>query len=122
MKTLLIVEDDHLVRKVLEIRLEQTLPQVKILSAIDGGEAVRKIRGEKPDVLLLDLMLPDKPGFEIMEEFQGDIRQKKMLVFVVSNLSGKQDMDRAMSLGATSFFIKSDVDASKISDEVKKYL
>jgi len=120
-KTVLIIEDDRLIRKVLEIRLRQTLKGIRVISAVDGVDATQKIQSEKPDVILLDLVLPGKNGFDILADVQNDLKTGKMAVFILSNLSNSQDIDRAVKLGAKSYFIKSDTDMTRLSTELLKY-
>ncbi len=121
-KTILIVEDDYLIRRALEVGLRKTLRGVQILSAQDGDEGVVKIEKLQPEIILLDLLLPGKSGFDILGGIQDDIQGGKTVVFVLSNLSNRDDIDRALRLGAKSYFIKSDIDISELADMLQKHL
>ena len=96
MKTILVVEDDNLTRKVIEIRVKQILGDVdiEIATATDGNEALEKYQALKPKVVILDLVLPGINGFDIMVQIKDDIKSKKTIVVALSNLSGGQDMAR----------------------------
>lgn len=122
MKTILVVEDDNLVRKVIEIRLAQMFDGIKVVSATDGLEAMQKIKDLKPAIILLDLVLPGKNGFDILKELEDKVKARKFIVVALSNLSSKPDIDRAIGLGAKAYFVKSNIDIAKIAEELKKYL
>lgn len=122
MKTILVVEDDNLVRKVMEIRLAQMIDGIKVVSASDGLEAIQKIKELNPVLILLDLVLPGKNGFDVLETLAPDIKTGKLTVIALSNLSSKPDIERAMRLGAKSYFVKSNIDISNIVKELKKMI
>ena len=124
MKTILVVEDDNLVRKVIEIRVKQILDDsdIEIITAADGNEAMEKYQALKPKVVILDLVLPGINGFDIMVQIKDDIKSKKTIVVALSNLSGGQDMARAKNLGAVEYFVKSNIDMAHLAESIKKYL
>lgn len=119
-KKVMIVEDDEHISKVYEIKLRQE--QVGVSIARDGEEAVAKIIAEKPDVIVLDLMLPKKDGFWVLEEIKKDPETARIPVIVLSNLGQKSDQDRALALGANEYLVKVDYPIQSIVDKVKEYL
>ena len=111
MKTILVVEDDNLVRKVIEIRVKQILDDsdIEIITAADGNEAMEKYQALKPKVVILDLVLPGINGFDIMVQINDDIKSKKTIVVALSNLSGGQDMARAKNIRAGGRFVETKI-------------
>ena len=122
MKTILIVEDDYLIRRALEIGLKKELHEVRIISAQDGDDGLKQVQEKHPDIVLLDLIMPGKSGFDILGGMQNDIKGGKTVVFVLSNLSSREDIDRALAMGAKSYFIKADIDISDLVSLLRKHL
>ena len=103
-KKVFIVEDDEFLRSLTAKRLEQEGYEVAV--AVDGESATGKITTEKPDILLLDLLLPGKNGFEVLTEVRASSETKKLPVIVFSNLGQKEDIEKAQALGVNDFLIK----------------
>ena len=119
-KRVLIVEDDEHISKVYEIKLAKEGIEVSV--ARDGDEAVTKINAEKPDIILLDLMIPKKDGFAVLEEIKKVPALAKIPVIVLSNLGQQSDQERAIALGANEYLIKVDYPIQDVIDKVKGYL
>lgn len=119
-KKVLIVEDDEYISKVYEIKLAKE--GVEILISRDGEDALKKISSELPDLILLDLMIPKKDGFAVLEEIKKKPKIGKIPVIVLSNLGQTSDMERAKSLGAKEFLIKVDHPIQEVIDRVHSYL
>lgn len=119
-KKVLIVEDDEHISKVYEIKLAKE----GIMSSLarDGDEAVAKITAEKPSVILLDLMIPKRDGFGVLEEIKKNPELAGIPVIVLSNLGQQKDQDRALALGANEYLVKVDYPIQEVVDRVKKYL
>ena len=77
--------------------------ELEILSALDGETGMELIKKEKPDLVLLDLILPKKDGFQILKEMKEDEKLKGIPVIVLTNLEGLGDVEKAMSLGAVTY-------------------
>ena len=114
-KKVLIVEDDEFLRSLTAKRLEKENYQIVI--AADGEQALAMIGTEKPDLVLLDLLLPGVNGFEVLEKMQ-----KSMPVVVFSNLGQREDIERAEKLGADDFLIKANFTLDDVVAKVKGYL
>ena len=112
---IVIAEDDKFLSKVLSDKFRRANYEVVVAS--DGIEAVNKIKSLLPDIALLDLMMPNKNGFEILEEIKTEKQFKNLPVLVLSNLGQKSDITRAKKLGATDYLVKSNL---SINDVVKK--
>ncbi|KKQ22037.1 hypothetical protein A2999_00640 [Candidatus Wolfebacteria bacterium RIFCSPLOWO2_01_FULL_38_11] len=119
-KKVLIIEDDEQISRVYDIKLKQE--KIETILAADGDEGFKKIVSEKPDLILLDLMIPKHDGFWVLEEMEKNPSLKKITVLVLSNLGQKTDIERAMKLGAKDYFIKADVSVQEIIDKIKGFL
>lgn len=94
----------------------------EVLSAVDGEDAIHMVLDQYPDIVLLDLILPKKTGFEVLDALKSHEKTKKIPVIVLTNLEGADDVDRALSRGATSFLVKSNYDIDEIVSKVRKTL
>lgn len=119
-KKVVVVEDDEHISKVYEIKL--TKEDITTMVARDGEEAVTMITAEKPDLIILDLMIPKKDGFGVLEEIKKNPNLAKIPVIILSNLGQKKDQDRALGLGANEYLVKMDYSIQEIIDKVKGYL
>ena len=115
-KTVLIVEDEKPLSHALALKLQHEGFAVSVAS--NGRECLDLISGQHFDVVLLDLIMPEMDGFQVLEQLQQ--QSDAPVVFVLSNLSQHEDEERVLSLGARKFFIKSDTSLTTIVDEVKK--
>lgn len=116
----MIVEDDEHISKVYEIKIAKEGFATSL--AVDGEEAVAKITAEKPDLILLDLMLPKKDGFGVLEEIKKNPELVNIPVIILSNLGQKSDQDRALALGANEYLVKVDYSIQEVIDKAKGYL
>jgi DNA-binding response OmpR family regulator len=119
-KKILIVEDDEHISKVYQVRLDREGFQT-VLST-NGEEAIAKITVEKPDLIILDLMVPKKDGFVVLEEIKKNPDFAKTPVVVLSNLGQPSDQERALALGASEYLVKIDNSMQEVIDRVKSYL
>ena len=119
-KKVLIVEDDEHISKVYEIKLAKEGFATSF--ARDGEEGLEKIVVEKPDLVLLDLMLPKKDGFGVLEDIQKIPALAHIPIIVLSNLGQESDKERAIGLGAKEYIVKVDHSIQEVIDKVKGYL
>ena len=119
-KTILFVEDEPTLQKVAGEILRQEGFIVK--SATDGEEALRLIKTEKPDLVLLYLILPKKDGFEVLKEIKSDTQTKNIPVIILTNLESTQDVERALELGAMNYLVKANYELNDIVKRVKDVL
>jgi len=115
-KRVLIVEDEHPLAHALELKLQHEGLEVTV--ATNGREAIEKVQAGGYDVMLLDLMMPEMDGFQVLQQLEG-VENKPPAIFVLSNLSQQEDEEKALSFGATKFFIKSNTSLSTIVEEIK---
>ena len=119
-KKILICEDEEFVARSYVKRLK--LEGYNVLHAHNGEESLALMREEKPDLVLLDLMMPLKNGFEVLKEVRDDDELKKLKIIVASNLGQKSDIEEAMNLGAIDYIIKSNVSLRELVEKIQKHL
>jgi DNA-binding response OmpR family regulator len=119
MKKILIVEDEAILSGVLKDRFEDDGWKVSI--AVDGEVAMAAIKGGKFDLVLLDLIMPKKDGFEVLKELRSEPEFKDLPILVLSNLGGDEDIKKALSLGATDYFVKTQHPVSEILEKARVY-
>ena len=117
---ILIVEDDKFVRELIVQKL--TEEKFEVSSAKDGEEGVKKAESEKPDLILLDLILPGIDGFEVLSRIRKNPETEKISVIVLSNLDEKGDVDRGVKLGANDYLIKAHFTPKEIVEKVRSIL
>lgn len=105
MKKVLIIEDDSFLQGLEANKLEKE--GYKVITASTGTEAMKKINEPDIDIILLDLILPDFSGFEILAKIKEIETLKKVPVIVFSNLTEEKDVNKSKELGATDFLVKS---------------
>lgn len=113
---ILIVEDDEVLLRALYLLFHGG--EYTIASATDGETALQMTLRLKPDLVLLDLILPKMNGFDYLKDVKGNPELKDMPVVVLSNLGDRESVDRAISLGAHDYFVKSNTDLSTLIDKV----
>jgi len=118
--TILLIEDDPFLSSVLRMKLEKEL--FKVIRAADGDEALNFLieQGIKPDLILLDLILPKKNGFEVLETIRQDPLLEKLPVIIISNLGQPSDIERGKALGVIDYFIKARLSVEELVNKVKK--
>lgn len=118
MTKILLVEDDPFLSTLLRNRLEKE--KFTVVVAHNGPEALTLLREHTPDLILLDLILPGKSGFEVLEEVRSDPQLKDKIavpVIIISNLGQESDIERGKELGAVDYFVKARI---SIDDLIKK--
>jgi CheY-like chemotaxis protein len=120
-KTILVVEDDTILRDLISQKLKKE-NKYEIVEAIDGEEGIKKARETKPDLVLLDLILPGIDGFGVLEQIKKDPETAKIPVIILSNLGQKEEIEKGLKLGATDFLIKAHFTLSEIVKKVKTVL
>ena len=115
-----LIEDDKFLRSVLERKLKEN--GFEVMSIINGNEALEKIIIEKPDLVLLDIILPQKSGFFILETLRQDPQFKNIPILAISNLSQLEDIEKAKKLGITEYLVKANISLENLVNKVKHYL
>jgi DNA-binding response OmpR family regulator len=92
-----------------------------VVNATDGAEAIKKIKAEKPDIILLDIIMPEKNGFEVLEEIKKDPATKGIPAIILSNLGQDSDIKRGKDLGADDYFVKANLSMAEVVEKVSGY-
>jgi DNA-binding response OmpR family regulator len=120
MAKILVVEDDRFLTSAYRAKLTKAGFEVQL--AGDGVEALEVLKNYQPDIILLDLVMPRKDGFMTLGEIKQNPNLKNIPVIVASNLGQKEDLDKAMGLGANDFIIKSDLSMDALIARINKVL
>ena len=110
--TILIAEDEDALSQVLSNKF--TRFGYTIIVAKNGNEALKLIKEQKPNIVLLDLMMPEKNGFEVLAEKATDLSIKNIPVIIFSNLNQEEDKKKVMALGALDFYVKADLSINDV--------
>ena len=114
-KKVCLVEDDDDIREIYSTKLK--IGGYEVLEAVNGEEGLKVIKEKKPDLILLDIILPLKDGYEVLDELKKDEKTKDIPVILLTNLESQEDIVKAFEKGATTYLVKSDY---KLQDVVKK--
>lgn len=117
---ILLVEDDQFFEKFYAHKLQEQGFEVDM--AIDGADGMQKMAQNKPDLVLLDIIMPNKDGFEVLKEKGANPALKDIPVLVFSTLGQEQDVQKAKELGATDYVNKSFFDFEKLLVKIKSLL
>lgn len=115
----LLVEDDKFLRTVLEKKLFNE--GFEVIIAEDGEEAIQKLVQERPDIILLDIVLPKRSGFSVIEEIRKDPEFRSLPIIVLSNLGQQEDVEKGLSLGAVEYFVKAKISLDDLLKKIKEY-
>lgn len=117
---IMVVEDDAFVMDIYKLKLEQE--GYKVMLAIDGIEATEKLQNERPDLILLDILMPKMSGLEVLEKIKKDDSLKNIPVILLTNLSQKAEITKGLELGANDYLIKSHFTPSEVLSKIKMCL
>ena len=120
MAKILLVEDDPFLVTLLKAKFARE--GFEILLAKDGQEAINTLRQTKPDLILLDIILPQKSGFEVLEEIRSDPQLRNIPVIIISNLGQSGDIEKGKALGVVEYFVKAKISVDELSNKVKEFL
>ncbi|MBI5127791.1 response regulator [Candidatus Roizmanbacteria bacterium] len=116
----LIADDDVFFRNFYSTKLKENGFIVE--TASDGDEALEKIKVSKPDLILLDIIMPNKDGFLVLNDLRADQQLSMIPVIVFSTLGQEQDMEKAKTLGAKDYINKSYFDFPKMLEKIKEIM
>ncbi|MFC1663556.1 response regulator transcription factor [Patescibacteria group bacterium] len=119
-KRILVVEDDKFLRDLIVKKL--TKEGYEPSEAIDGEEGAKKTKEEKPDLILLDLILPGIDGFEVLSRIKNDSSLSSIPVIILSNLGQKDDVEKGLKMGAVDYLIKAHFTPGEIIEKIKNAL
>ena len=119
-KNILIIEDDEFFRELITKKLLSS--GFGISQAIDGQSGIEKAKEVKPDLILLDLLLPGVDGFEVLSTLKSSPDTSSIPVVILSNLDSKEDVEKGLKSGASDFLIKSQFALDEVVKKIKSYL
>lgn len=120
MATILFIEDEAALQKTVTDALEPH--GYTVLKALDGEIGIRLAKEKQPDLILLDLILPRKDGFEVLQELIGMDATRHIPVIVLTNLEGTEEIEKALTLGATTYLVKANYSLEDILKKVEETL
>jgi DNA-binding response OmpR family regulator len=119
-KNILFIEDERALHKSLKEILE--IENIELLSAFDGEEGLKKAQETKPDLILLDLVLPKLHGFDVLKKIKEDEELREIPLIILTNLEGVDEVEKALELGATTYLAKSSYTLMEIVKKIKETL
>lgn len=120
MKKILLAEDDPFLIDIYSKKLKEAGFYVKVVK--DGKKALDVLKNEKPDLLLLDLVLPELSGWRVIQEIKKDPNFRKLKVVIFSNLGQREEVEQGLELGAVKYLIKAHYKPSEVVEEIKKII
>ncbi len=117
---IVVADDDRMFRKVAETTLRRQ--GYDVATASDGEEALQLIRSERPDMIVLDLIMPKLQGFDVLTILKQDALTSAIPVIVLSSLTQEQDKQEALDLGAVAYFNKTTFSMSELVKQVESTL
>ena len=120
MKKILFIEDEPALQESFKSAFARK--GYELMQAMDGDDGLARMRVDKPDMVLLDLILPKKHGFEVLQEMKNDAVLKELPVIVLTNLENSEDVEKALELGATTYLVKANYSLEEIVQKVEEAL
>ena len=117
---ILIAEDEEELRELYTLRLEYE--SFNVVFAADGEEALEKVEKERPDLVLLDIMMPKKSGLEVLKELKNNPSTQKTPVIMLTVLPQEKTKDEALKLGASHYLVKSQIMPPEVVKLIKEVL
>lgn len=119
-KKIAVVEDDPFLSKAFLLKLSNA--GFEVVSIKDGQEAFDIIKKESPNLILLDLMLPRRSGFEILADIKADEKLKNIPVLILSNLGQEEEKEKGIKMGAKEYLVKTDIKLEEVVEKINGYL
>lgn len=119
-KKILVIEDDKFLRELISQKLMKE--GYDIVEAVDGEKGIEAIKSEKPDLVLLDLILPEVDGFGVLAKVKEDSTLAQIPIIILSNLGQKDDIEKGLKLGAVDYLIKAHFTPNEIVEKIKTVL
>lgn len=120
MKKILFIEDEAALQKTLSEALTQE--DYKVISALDGENGLKEAKEQKPDLILLDLILPKMNGFDVLAKLKSLDETKNIPVIVMTNLENIENVERAIEAGATTYLCKAQYSLGEILEKIRRTL
>lgn len=119
-KTILFIEDESALQRTFEKFLVKA--GFNMISALDGEVGLKLAKAKKPDLILLDLILPKIDGFNVLKNLKEDSETRNIPVIVLTNLEGIAEVNKAIDLGATTYLVKVRYNPKEVLEKIEKAL
>lgn len=120
MPKIVLIEDEANIVEMYTLKFKEA--GFEIVSSTDGETGLGLIKKEKPDIILLDVMMPKMDGFAVLAEIKKDLELKDTPVLLLTNLGQKADMEKGKQLGAVDYVVKASLTPAQIVEKTKQYL
>jgi CheY-like chemotaxis protein len=120
MKKILIIEDEKILSDLLQKKL--TNEEYAVLTAANGEEGIEQMKKNKPDLVLLDILMPKKSGFEVMEDMAKNTETKDIPVIIISNSGQPVELEKAKKMGAKCCLVKAEFDPQEVIEKIKEQI
>jgi DNA-binding response OmpR family regulator len=117
---ILIIEDDRYISKMYQLKL--SLEGYDVQVAENGRQGVDKVKEFMPNIILLDILMPELDGFEVLKIVKGEETTKNIPILIMSNLGQEDHIEKGMKLGAIGYIVKSQYTPSKVVEKIKEVL
>ena len=117
---ILLIEDDPFLSSMYSTKFE--MENFEVAAAEDGAKGLSLASSHKPDIILLDILMPKMNGFEVLEKLKTDKEMKDIPVILLTNLNQRDDIEKGMALGAVDYLIKAHFMPSEVVDKIKKVI
>lgn len=119
-KKILIVEDDEMIASMYKTKLEQE--GLVVLMANNGAQGLSMAMSQSPDLVLLDIIMPQLDGFTVLQELRSSLKMKTTPIIMLTNLGTDEDKKKGSEYGATDYLVKASLTPTQVSEAIKKYL
>lgn len=119
-RKILSIEDDAFLLALLSGKLADA--GYRVATATTGADGLAKVKADRPDIILLDVMLPDLSGFDVLEKLKDDPATATIPVILLSNLGGRDEIERGKQLGAASYLIKANIVPEELATMIEDEL
>jgi len=119
-KKILLVEDDPFLSEIYVIKFQEAGFEISL--ATDGSDGLEKIKHEQPDLVLLDIVMPNVDGLELLRTIKDDEATRNIPIVILSNLGEQEDIDRGLALGAELYIVKAHYTPTEVVAKVKSIL
>ncbi len=120
MKNILFIEDESALQRTIGDILKSK--DYRVIKALDGESGLRSAKEERPDLILLDLILPRMDGFKVLKGLKTNEETKNIPVIILTNLEETEDIQKALELGATTYLVKSSYTLEEVVKKIEKAL
>jgi two-component system phosphate regulon response regulator PhoB len=118
--TVLVAEDDDFLSRVLIDKLEKE--NFKTIAAVDGEQAIQKIKTESIDLIILDMIMPKKTGFDVIDEVKNNPASKDIPIIILSNLGQESDIEQAKQKGVNDYLVKANISMVSVVQKIRAIL